>query len=102
MVSHEKEVFQNYTYSPWTIVLETGQYIEVHKKSDNRTKSRTQPGIYLYPLGNDLEGGYLLRMNNREHVHQNRATVTLMLEDTVDKVHKLARQQMYLKDGLEF
>ena len=45
-------------YSPWTIVLETGQYIEVHKKSDNRTKSRTQPGVYLHKVGNDLGGGF--------------------------------------------
>ena len=41
-------------------------------------------------------------MNNGEHVHQNRATITLMPEDTVDRVHKLARQQpgyVFLANG---
>ena len=64
-------------YSPRTIVLgknidynkhcqlETGQYVEVHKKSDDTMKIRTEPDIYLQPSGNDQGGGYFMKIDNR-------------------------------------
>ena len=58
-------------YSPRTIVmgknidyykhcqLETGQYVEIHEKTDNTMKRRTEPAIYLHPSGNEQGGGFL-------------------------------------------
>ena len=68
-------------YSPWAIILgqhkdlhkisllETGQYVEVHEKSDNTMKSRTQIASYVQPLGNNQGGKYLMQIRNRELVH---------------------------------
>ena len=43
-----------------------------------------------------------MKINNGERVHRNRYTVIPMPEDVVDKVHRLAKRQKFLKEGLEF
>ena len=65
-------------YSPRTIVmgknidyykhcqLETGQYVEIHEKTDNTMKRRTEPAIYLHPSGNEQGGGFFMKIDNRE------------------------------------
>ena len=72
--------------------LETGQYVEIHKKTDNTMKRRTEPALYLHPSGNDQGGGFFMKIDNRERVHRNRCTVIPMPEKTVDDIHRLAKQ----------
>ena len=43
-----------------------------------------------------------MKIDNGERVHRNRCTVILMPEKTVDVIHRLAKQQKFLKEGLEF
>ena len=43
-----------------------------------------------------------MKINNGERVHRNRYTVIPMPEDVVDKVHRLAKRQKFLKEGIEF
>ena len=39
--------------------LEIGQYVEIHEKTDNTLKQRTEPALFLYPSGNAQGGGFL-------------------------------------------
>ena len=73
--------------------LETEQYVEVHEKTDNTMKWRSEPALYLYPSGNAQGGGYYMKISNREHVHRNRFTVIPMPENVVEQVHQLAKRQ---------
>ena len=78
------------TYGPRAIVLgtvidynrhcqlETGQYVEVHEKSDNTMNMRTEPASYLYPSSNAQGGAYYMKISNGERVHRNRFTVIPM------------------------
>ena len=43
-----------------------------------------------------------MKINNGERVHRNRYTTIPMPEDVVDKVHRLAKRQKFLKEGIEF
>ena len=43
-----------------------------------------------------------MKINNGERVHRNRYTVIPMPEEVVDKVHRLAKRQKFLKEGIEF
>ena len=71
----------------------TGQYVEIHEKTDNMLKLRTEPALYLYPLGNAKGGAYYMKISNGERVHRNRYTMIPMPEDVVDKVHRLANRR---------
>ena len=43
-----------------------------------------------------------MKIDNGERVHRTRITVMPVLEKTVGSVHRLAKQQKYPKEGLEF
>ena len=63
-------------------------------------KRRTEPDLYLHPSRDDQDGGYFMKIDNGEHVHRNRITVMPMPDKTVGDVHRLEKQQKYLKEGL--
>ena len=65
--------------------LETGQYVEIHEKTNNTMKWRTEAALYLYPSGNAQGGAYYIKISNGERVHRNRFTVILIPEDVVKK-----------------
>ena len=82
--------------------LEYGQYVEIHEKTDNTMKRRTESALYLHPSGNNQGGGFSMKIDKGERVHRNICTVIPMPEKKVNYIHQLVKQQKYQKERLEF
>ena len=72
------------------------------QKLDNTMKWRREPALFLHLAGNAQGGTYFMKISNGERVLQNKVGVMPIPEDVVEKIHQLAKQQKFLKEGLGF
>ena len=73
--------------------LEFREYVQTHEEHDNSMQPRTIGAISLWPTGN-VQGGYFFFSLTTGHVlNRNRWTRLPMLNEVIDSVHPMARQE---------
>ena len=101
------------TLSPRTIVsgdtisydrhcrFDFGEYVQTHEQHDNSMASRTVGALAMRPTGNLQGGFYFLSLDSGRIINRNSATKLPMPNETIDRIHRMARQQR-ANNGLVF
>ena len=77
--------------------LEFGTYVQTHEQTDNTMRPRTVGAIALRPTGNSQGGYYFLSLNTGRRISRNHWTPLPMTQETIDRVHTLARRSKSLR-----
>ena len=70
-----------------------GEYTQTHEEHNNSMNPRTVGAITLHPVGNGKGSFYFLSITAGRVLNWLHATALPMLDDVIDKLHRMARQQ---------
>ena len=70
-----------------------GEYIQTHEQHDNSMDPRTVGALALHPTGNAQGSSYFISLSTGRLLNRLRATPLPMLDEVVDRVHRMAGQQ---------
>ena len=73
--------------------LQFGDYVQVHQENPitNTNEPRSVRAIAIYPSGNAQGTWYFMSLNTGRRLHRRNWTVSLMGQDVLDRVDKLAK-----------
>ena len=80
-------------------MLNFGDYVQAHEPVDptNRNEVRTVGTIALYPSGNGQGSWYIMSLVTGEGIHKYEWKVINVAQETINRVHALAKQQGMLR-----